>query len=138
MVSHAKSARNFPDAALLKEIIEDIDIMMKQYGPLIDHKNQKATSRFLAPVGVSGLLHNNHLSTFSQVFNRIIPLFGLLINNSPESTMPGRIKTKGCIECQFRVFRRLIHISEMHHIQNGCWYDRILLLSANSNVKTRR
>jgi hypothetical protein len=69
---------------LFKEIIGDIEIVMKQYGPPMDHKNEEARSRFLAPV-----------------FNRIIALFGLLISNTPESIMPGRIATKGR---QFRVF----------------------------------
>jgi len=38
--------------ALFKDIIGDIEIVMKQYGPPMDHKNEEATSRFLAPVGV--------------------------------------------------------------------------------------
>jgi hypothetical protein len=38
---------------LFKEIIADIEIMMKQYGPPMDHNNEAATSRFFAPVSVS-------------------------------------------------------------------------------------
>jgi len=38
--------------ALFKDIIGDIEIAMKQYGPPIDHKNEEARSRFLAPVCV--------------------------------------------------------------------------------------
>lgn len=39
-----------PDA-FFKAIIEDIEIVMKQYGPPIDHKSE-ARSRFLAPASV--------------------------------------------------------------------------------------
>jgi hypothetical protein len=38
--------------ALFKEIVQDIQIIMKQYGPPIDHQNVEARSRFLAPVGI--------------------------------------------------------------------------------------
>lgn len=38
--------------ALFKEIIEDIEIVMKQYGPPSDHQNEEARSRFLAPASV--------------------------------------------------------------------------------------
>jgi hypothetical protein len=34
---------------LFQKIVEDIQLMMKQYGPPIDHQNEKARSRFLAP-----------------------------------------------------------------------------------------
>ena len=37
---------------LLEDIIRDIEILIKQYGPLMDHQNEEATSRVLAPVGV--------------------------------------------------------------------------------------
>jgi hypothetical protein len=37
--------------ALFKDIIEDIEIVMKQYGPPSDHQNEEAGSRFLAPAG---------------------------------------------------------------------------------------
>jgi len=72
--------------ALFKDIIGDIQIAMKQYGPPMDHHNEEARSRFLAPL-----------------FNRTIALFGLLISNSPESIMPGRIASKDRIEYQFKV-----------------------------------
>jgi hypothetical protein len=35
---------------LFKAIVEDISIMMNQYGESMDHKNAEATTRFLAPV----------------------------------------------------------------------------------------
>ena len=38
--------------ALFKEIIEDIEVVMKQYGPTSDHQNEEARSRFLAPASV--------------------------------------------------------------------------------------
>jgi hypothetical protein len=36
--------------SLFKSIVQDIDMMMVQYGPPPDHENEEATSRFLSPV----------------------------------------------------------------------------------------
>ena len=36
--------------SLFKEIVQDIEIAMKQYGEPVQHKNEEARSRFLAPV----------------------------------------------------------------------------------------
>ena len=36
--------------SLFKEIVEDIDIAMNQYGEPVDHNNEEARSRCLAPV----------------------------------------------------------------------------------------
>ena len=44
--------------ALFKDIIGDIEIVLKQYGPPMDHENKKAMSRLLAPVSVSIMFHN--------------------------------------------------------------------------------
>jgi len=38
-----------PDA-LFKDILQDMDIMLMQYGPPNEHKTEEAKSRFLAPV----------------------------------------------------------------------------------------
>ena len=35
---------------VFKSIVQDIDMMMVQYGPPPDHENEQATSRFLSPV----------------------------------------------------------------------------------------
>jgi hypothetical protein len=37
---------------LFKDIIKDLDIIMKQYGEPRDHGNEVARSRFLAPVSI--------------------------------------------------------------------------------------
>lgn len=39
-----------------------------------------------------------------QFFARIVAIFGLLINNTPESMMPGRLATAGRIEYQYKAF----------------------------------
>jgi hypothetical protein len=36
--------------ALFKSIVQDMDMMMVQHGPLPDHDHEEATSRFLSPV----------------------------------------------------------------------------------------
>lgn len=53
--------------ALFKDIIGDIEIVMKQYGPPMDHKNEEATSRFLAPVSVYILFLSSRPKSFSTV-----------------------------------------------------------------------
>lgn len=73
--------------ALFKAIVEDLGIVMNQYGEPRDHKNEQARSRFLAPL-----------------FNRTVALFKLTIVNTPESMIYGRITTRGRIEYYFLVF----------------------------------
>jgi hypothetical protein len=41
---------------LLKSILGDMDIMLKQYGPLSAHETEEATSRFLSPVRLIPIL----------------------------------------------------------------------------------
>jgi hypothetical protein len=95
--------------SLFQQIVEDIQLAMKQYGPPDDHVNEEARSRFLAPVS----LHNNQWHenplwlTNQQLFNRTVAQFGLLIANTPESVIPGRMTTRGRIEYHFKVFGAL-------------------------------
>jgi hypothetical protein len=39
--------------ALFKSIVQDIDVMLVQYGPPINHETEEARSRFLSPVSTS-------------------------------------------------------------------------------------
>jgi hypothetical protein len=39
--------------ALFKSIVQDIDIMVLQYGTQINHETEEATSRFLSPVSAN-------------------------------------------------------------------------------------
>jgi len=73
--------------SLFKEIVQDIEIVMKQYGEPVQHKNEEARSRFLAPL-----------------FNRTVALFDLSIRNTPESIIRGRMTTSGRVEYHFLVF----------------------------------
>jgi hypothetical protein len=41
--------------ALFKSIVQDIDIMLVQYGPPIEHETEEARSRFLSPVSANQL-----------------------------------------------------------------------------------
>ena len=41
--------------ALFKSIVEDIDSMLVQYGPPIEHQTEEATSQFLSPVSTEPL-----------------------------------------------------------------------------------
>ncbi|KAK2467391.1 hypothetical protein APHAL10511_000626 [Amanita phalloides] len=72
---------------LFKDIVSDLEVIMNQYGEPVNHKNEEARSRFLAPL-----------------FNRTVALLKLAITNTPESTIHGRLTTKGRIEYHFLVF----------------------------------
>jgi hypothetical protein len=39
--------------SLFRSIVEDMDVLLPQYGPIMEHESEEATSRFLAPVGES-------------------------------------------------------------------------------------
>ena len=41
-------------SSLFKDIIGDLQVIMKQYGEPVRHKNEEARSRFLAPVSARG------------------------------------------------------------------------------------
>ncbi|KAG2347899.1 hypothetical protein BDR05DRAFT_944885 [Suillus weaverae] len=65
--------------SLFKSIVEDIDMMMLQYGPPIDHETEEARSRFLSPLQGA-------------------------FRNKPEGMIPGRIASQGRIEYYFNIF----------------------------------
>jgi hypothetical protein len=94
---------------LFRQIVEDIQLVMKQYGPPDDHLNVEARSRFLAPVSLlrSQLSENKLCLNNQQLFNHTVAQFGLLISNTLESTIPGRMTTRGRIEYHFKVFGAL-------------------------------
>lgn len=73
--------------SLFRSIVQDIDVLLPQYGPLIEHETEGVTSRFLAPI-----------------FNRLIAQFGFAFRNKPEPIMDGRVTTKGKIEHYFNAF----------------------------------
>ncbi|KAF8310918.1 uncharacterized protein EI90DRAFT_2870327, partial [Cantharellus anzutake] len=72
---------------LLRSIVEDMDIMLKQYGPLSAHETEEATSRFLSPI-----------------FHRLIAEFSFTFRSFPESILEGRATMKGRIEYYLRAF----------------------------------
>jgi hypothetical protein len=67
--------------------VADVNQMMQVYGPPEMHETVEARSRFFAPL-----------------WNHIV---GMLIRNTPESMLKGRITTQGRIEYQFRAFGSL-------------------------------
>ena len=89
--------------ALFKSIIEDIDVMLVQYGPMIEHQTEEARSRFLSPVSASQFskLPTNS-KIYPEIFNRLISVFGFAFRNLPESTIEGRIITKDRVEYHFK------------------------------------
>ena len=47
--------------ALFKSIVQNIDVMLMQYGPPIEHNTEMAGSQFLSPVSAS--YSSNHQQT---------------------------------------------------------------------------
>lgn len=71
--------------SLFRSILEDMDILLPQYGPLSIHPTEEATSRFFAPI-----------------YNRLISKFGFAFINRPEYMIEGRIPTRGRVEYFFK------------------------------------
>jgi hypothetical protein len=94
---------------LFKEIVEDVQLILKQYGPPDYHCNERASSRFFAPVSLlCGQLSEYVLwLTNQQLFNRTVAQFSSLLSNTPESTIPGRMATKGRMEYHYTAFGAL-------------------------------
>jgi hypothetical protein len=89
---------------LFKSIVEDIDMMLVQYGPPMDHETEEATSRFLSPVSASQQTSScgNLIRICPQIFNRLIGVFQFAFRNLPESIIEGLMTTKGRVEYYFR------------------------------------
>ena len=90
---------------LFKSIVQDMDVLLSQYGPPAEHETEEATSRFFAPVGKIELtLKLKNSDRCSQIFNRLIDQFGFAFRNRPESILDGRITTRGRIKYYFQAF----------------------------------
>ncbi|KIK09792.1 hypothetical protein K443DRAFT_301106 [Laccaria amethystina LaAM-08-1] len=72
---------------LFRSIVEDMDVLLAQYGPLRAQNNEEARSRFLSPI-----------------FNRLIAQFNFAFRNLPETIIEGRISTRGRIKHYFKAF----------------------------------
>ncbi|KAF8342428.1 hypothetical protein F5887DRAFT_1062352 [Amanita rubescens] len=72
---------------LLKSIVQDLDVMLVQYGPFHDHQTEETRSRFLSPI-----------------FNNLVAQFGFILRNEPEPVIESRITTRGRIEYYFKAF----------------------------------
>lgn len=88
---------------LFQEILADLSLAEKQYGPMLTHDNEEARSRFLSFVSISALfqvsLVNN--TNIKQLFNRIVSLFGSAIVNKPEGLLKSKFSKRGRIEHHF-------------------------------------
>jgi hypothetical protein len=82
--------------SLFKAMVEDLGVVMNQYGEPRDHKDEEARSRFLAPVSTQSVSFVK-IFTLLQLFNRTVALFKLTIVNTPESMIYGRMM-RGRIE----------------------------------------
>jgi len=72
---------------LFKSIVEDMDVMLVQYGPPHVHETEEARSRF-----------------FSPIFNHLVKQFTFMLRNYPETMITGRVDTGSRIKCFFKAF----------------------------------
>ena len=64
---------------LFKSIVQDIDIMLVQYGPPIEHKTEEARSRFLPPVSASQFFVRESKPKISLRYLIILLLYSTLL-----------------------------------------------------------
>jgi hypothetical protein len=96
---------------LFKSIVQDIDVMLAQYGPLVEHRTVEATSRLLSPVSTSHFSDHRPLANsnfYPEIFNRLIAVFGFAFRNLPEPIIGGRITTKGRVEYYFETIGSIV------------------------------
>ncbi|KAN0132310.1 hypothetical protein V8E53_009874 [Lactarius tabidus] len=94
--------------SLFKDIVEDMDVLLPQYGNLRDHVTEEARSRFLSPI-----------------FNRLVAEFGRAIRNTPELLMKGRITTRGRIEYHFQAFNNMALVFVEAKLKIGTYSERM-------------
>ena len=94
--------------SLFRSIVQDMDVLLHQYGPPYEHETEEATSQFLSPVRrtllLLLLLLRSYSDRCSQIFNRLFVQFGFAFRNLPESILDGRVTTRGRIEYHFKAF----------------------------------
>ena len=113
--------------------------MMVQYGPPIEHQNEEARSRFLSPVSASHFSDHRppaNSNFYPEIFNRLIAVFGFAFRNLPESTIRGRIATKGRVEYYFQTMGSIPVFLYRNNVQNWQW-QRKLGCDCTSNSRVR-
>ena len=85
--------------ALFRSIVEDLDVMLLQYGPPIEHKTEQATSRFLSPVSTEPLFHltTNQLKVLPLRYSIALLLYSALpsVMNQNRSSKDVSLKKAG-------------------------------------------
>jgi hypothetical protein len=74
-----KLKRSRIPTALFKSIVRDIDIMLVQYGPPIEHETEEARSRFLSPVSARQLFIRQSKSKFALRSLTVLSLYSTLL-----------------------------------------------------------
>lgn len=118
---------------LFKSIVQDMDVLLSQYGPPDEHETEEATSRFFAPVGkiqLTLLLRRNS-DCCSQIFNRLVDQFGFAFRNVPEPIQAilndGRVltPTRGNIEYYFKAFGSIAALFIQVNLKIGSRKERL-------------
>ena len=65
--------------ALFKSVVEDINLMMTQYGPPGEHQTEEARSRFLSPVSTRQLFTRHSRSIFALRSSIVLSLCSTLL-----------------------------------------------------------
>ncbi|KAH8816501.1 hypothetical protein F5884DRAFT_829694 [Xylogone sp. PMI_703] len=103
------------------KIIEDIEVLGKQYGTtdLID--GEEARARYL-----------------TAYFNRIVAMFGGMISNTPEALIEGRLTTNGRIVYQFKIYGGISVVFIQVKPKSGSKAERLDFLAQSlQNVKVK-
>jgi hypothetical protein len=102
-------------------ILEDMTIILNQYGPPDTHTAEIARCAYIAPM-----------------FNRIIAHFQLRIENTPETLFEGRMTTKGRIEFHFRTIGALTMLFIEVKVKLGAPQERLKFIAQVSITRVSR
>ncbi|KAF8341914.1 hypothetical protein F5887DRAFT_1062393 [Amanita rubescens] len=79
--------RQILTGSVISSIVQDMDVLLPQYGPPDEHETEEATSRFLAPI-----------------FNHLVAQFDFAFRNLPELIFDGCVTTGDKIKYYFKAF----------------------------------
>ena len=89
-------------ASLFRSIVQDMDVLLRQYGPPFEHATEEATSQFLATVRIL-LLRRNSGRCF-QIFEHLIAQIGSAFKKSVRVYPSWPLNYKRKIEYHFEAF----------------------------------
>jgi hypothetical protein len=82
--------------SLFRSIVQDMDVLLSQYGLPVEHETEEATFRFLAQVRQVEFNPPTakKLRPLFQIFNHLVAQFGFAFKNVPEPILDGPVIPK--------------------------------------------